>query len=105
MTEQTNKTGPTEAQPIKFLHEGLRKLRHEIRTYRRELPRLLAEGHEGRYALIKGDQLLSVWDTFDDACQAGRERFEFGEQFMAQPIDARYLTVPLPDYLDANQTS
>lgn len=81
------------------------QLRHEIRTYRRELPRLLAEGHEGHYVLIKGNEVLSIWDTFDDACQAGGERFALGEHFLAQPIDSRDLTRPFPDYLDPSVTS
>lgn len=78
---------------------GLDAIRTEIRTYFRELPRLLAEGHEGRFVLIKGDQVISIWDTFDDACQAARERFGFGEAFLAQPIDSRDLTRPYPEEL------
>jgi hypothetical protein len=74
-------------------------IRTEIRTYLRELRRLLAEGQEGRFVLIKGDEVLSVWDTFDDACQAGRERFPLGVAFLAQPIDARDLTRPFPEDL------
>jgi hypothetical protein len=76
---------------------GLDAIRTEIRTYFRELPRLLEEGHEGRVVLIKADQILSIWDTFGDAYQAGRERFGFGEAFLAQPIDSRDLTRPFPE--------
>ena len=71
--------------------ESLRPLRQEIMTYRRELPRLLAEGHKGRVVLIKGDQVLSIWDTLDDAYQAARERFPLGQAFLTQPIDERDL--------------
>ena len=42
-------------------------IRAEIATYRRELPRLLAEGYAQRFVLIKGDQVVGVWDTSDDA--------------------------------------
>ena len=78
---------------------GLDAIRTEIRTYFRELPRLLEEGHEGRVVLIKGDQVVSVWDTFGDAYQAGRDRFGFGATFLAQPIDSRDLTRPYPESL------
>jgi hypothetical protein len=44
-------------------------------TYRREVGRLLAEGHEGRWALIKGDQVFGVFDTPDEAEAAGIQRF------------------------------
>jgi hypothetical protein len=42
-------------------------IRAEIATYRRELRRLLAEGHAERFVLIKGDEVIGVWDTSDDA--------------------------------------
>lgn len=60
----------------------------EVATYFRELPRLLAEGEAGRFVLIKGDKVVGVWDTFDDAYQAGVLLYGFGP-FLAQPIDER----------------
>jgi len=84
------------AKPLEFI-----KL--EIRTYLRELSRLLDEGHEGKFVLVKGDRVLSIWDTFDDACEAARERFPLGEAFLAQPIDARDLTRTFPEELRPRQ--
>jgi hypothetical protein len=60
----------------------------EIATYLRELPRLLEEGHAGRHALVKGDEVLSVWDTQGDAIQAGVERFGL-EPIFVKTVDAR----------------
>lgn len=60
----------------------------ELAAYRRELSRLLEEGEAGKYALIKEEQVLSVWDTYRDAMQNGRERFG-DELFMVQRIDPR----------------
>lgn len=34
----------------------------EWEVFRRELPRLLAEGHEGKYVLIKGEEIIGLWD-------------------------------------------
>jgi hypothetical protein len=79
----------TQAAPIRILStEGLKVFEREIAAYRRELPRLLEEGEEGRYALFKGDQLLSVWDTQGDAIQAASERFGLEPHFIMK-IDAR----------------
>jgi hypothetical protein len=39
---------------------SLDPIKHEIRTYLRELPRLLAEGHEGKFALVKRDEVLTI---------------------------------------------
>jgi hypothetical protein len=63
-------------------------LEREFAAYLRELPRLLAEGHAGRYALLKGDEVLSAWDTQRDVLQAGYERFGL-EPFTVKKIDAR----------------
>jgi hypothetical protein len=63
-------------------------LEQEIETYRRELPRLLSEGEAGRVALIKGAEVLSVWDTVGDALQAARERFGL-DGFAVKEIDPR----------------
>ena len=49
-----------------------------------ELPRLLAEGHEGRWAVVKGEA-ISVWDTVNDAIQAADERFGL-EPFLLREV-------------------
>lgn len=77
------------AWPTEF-PEKLTPLRTEMETYYRELPRLLEEGEEGRYAVVKGDTVYGAWDTFRDARQRGGELFGM-EQFMVQVIDARFL--------------
>jgi hypothetical protein len=44
-------------------------------TYRREVGRLLDEGNANRWVLLKGEQLLGVWDTQEEALTAGYQRF------------------------------
>ena len=63
-------------------------LEREAETYRREVGRLLAEGHAGRHALIKGGEVVSIWDTQRDALQAGCEKFGL-DPFAVVKIDAR----------------
>ncbi len=63
-------------------------LAREIATYRRELRQLLDAGEGGRFALIKGDEILSIWDTQRDALQAGCERFGL-EPICVKKIDFR----------------
>ena len=60
-------------------------LAQEWMTYRREMPRLLAEGQEGRFVLIKGDTLHGIWDKFWDAVAAGRKLYGRGP-FMVHEI-------------------
>lgn len=78
---------------------GLELIKAEIRTYLRELPRLLAEGHEGRHALVQGDEVLSIWDTFEEAYQAGAEKFGLGIPYLAQPIERQFLDYGWPEEL------
>jgi hypothetical protein len=57
----------------------------EWNTYRREAARLLAEGGEGKFVLIKGDQVVSLHDTWDIARQAGL-RLYLLEPFLVHEI-------------------
>jgi hypothetical protein len=57
----------------------------EWKIYKREIARLLAEGFGGKFALVKGDAVISIWDTERDALQAGQERFDQGP-FLVQKI-------------------
>jgi hypothetical protein len=60
----------------------------EAQTFRRELPRLLAEGHEGKWALINGDDVIDLLETFDEGYRIGRERFLL-QPFIVQPVRER----------------
>jgi hypothetical protein len=60
----------------------------EAQTFRRELPRLLDEGHEGKWVLIKGDQIIGLYESLDEGYRAGREGFLF-QPFIVQPIRER----------------
>lgn len=71
------------------LPDALTALATEIATYRRELLALVGAGDEGRFALVKGDAVLSIWDTYGDACQAGHQAFGLDEPFMVHRILVR----------------
>ena len=47
----------------------------EWNLYRREAGRLLAEGHEGRWVLLKGEQIIGIWDTEVEARAVAVERY------------------------------
>ena len=47
----------------------------EWNFYRRQVERLLAEGHEGKWVLIKGEEIIGIWATRQEADQVGAERF------------------------------
>ena len=57
----------------------------EWATFKREVYLLVNEGHTGRFAVLKGDRVQSVWDTFHDAEQAGCMQFG-GGSFLVQEI-------------------
>jgi hypothetical protein len=69
------------------LADTLESFQQELCVYLQQLPSLLAEGEEGRFAVIKGNQISGTWDTYRDASQYGRERFG-DEPFMIHRIDS-----------------
>lgn len=56
----------------------------EYDLYRKEVGRLLAEGHAGRWILIKNAE-MGIWDTRDEAMTAAYNRF-VGQDFFVQQI-------------------
>jgi hypothetical protein len=46
----------------------------EWNVYRREVGRLLAEGHEGRWVLIKGEEIIGLWGTREEAFTVASKR-------------------------------
>jgi hypothetical protein len=61
----------------------------DLNAFFREVPRLLHEGEEGRYALIDSGKLLSTWNTYSDALKAGYDKFGADGLFIVQKIDRR----------------
>jgi hypothetical protein len=47
----------------------------EWETYRREVGHLIEEGHEGKWVLIKGEEIIGLFDSEEQAFDAGSERF------------------------------
>ncbi len=47
----------------------------EWNVYRREVARLLAEGHEGKWIMIKGDQIIGIWNTQEEVDRVRIERY------------------------------
>jgi hypothetical protein len=56
----------------------------EWETYRREVGRLLAEGHEGKLVFIKGNDIIGVYDTKDEAMDEGRRRYLLDRRLVQQ---------------------
>jgi len=57
-----------EAQPDSPLY-------HEWNYYRQAVGRLLADGQEGRYVLIKGEETIGIWNTGEEAKKVALERY------------------------------
>lgn len=61
-------------------------LEKEVATYRRVLPQLLAQ--EGKFVLIQGDLVAGVFESREEALDAGYDRFGFATPFLVQQIRA-----------------
>jgi hypothetical protein len=77
---------PQEQQRLKIHYTELPEDRsnepiaREWNFYRGEVGRLLAEGNEGRWVLIYGEEIIGIWDTEEEA---NRNRLE---RFFMQPV-------------------
>jgi hypothetical protein len=59
-------------------------LYHEWNYYRRIIGRLLTEGHEGKWLLIKNEEIIGIWDSEADANALRLERFLMQPVLMKQ---------------------
>ena len=62
------------------------RLKTELETYEREKAKLVAES-EGKYALIHGNEVAGVWDTYLDALKAGYEKYSLNP-FLVKQIES-----------------
>ena len=60
-------------------------LETEARTYERELAGLLSD--EGKWVLIHGDEVVGVFETYQDALKIGYERYVL-DPFMVKQIES-----------------
>jgi hypothetical protein len=60
--------------------------------YRREVGRLLAEGKEGKWVLIKGEEIIGLWDTLEEA-----HKFKW-DNFPYQPLLLRQVLTREPPF-------
>jgi hypothetical protein len=60
-------------------------LEQELETYKKKLPELKV--HEGKFVLIKGDQVVDVFGTYEDAIKEGYSKFKL-EPFLVKQIHA-----------------
>jgi hypothetical protein len=67
----------------------------EWETYRREVGRLLAEGQEGRFVLIKGDEILGLYDTREAVRGAGLQRYQL-QPFLVHQVRSREPLIKTP---------
>lgn len=93
---------PTELKP---LPENCLPIRTEMETLYHELPRLLSEGHEGKFVVVCGKEVASVWDTYEEALEAAYAKYGPDVQFIAQPVDRRDLDRLAPYFGPAGQVT
>jgi len=61
-------------------------LETELATYHRELQNLLDKS--GKYALVHGDTVVGILDTYGDAVQEGYRLFGLDKPFLVKQIRA-----------------
>ncbi len=59
-------------------------LEKELATYRSKLPELIS--NEGKFAVISGDQVLGIYETYADALKTGYEKVGTDVPFLVKQI-------------------
>ena len=62
-------------------------LERELEAFRKARPELLAQGKDGEFALVYGDQVAGTYGTYELALEAGYEKFEL-EPFFVKKVEA-----------------
>lgn len=70
---------------------------HEWNTYLREVGRLLDQGHEGKFVLIRQESIIGVFDTDADARAEGLKSYLL-QPFLVQQIRLREPILRLRGY-------
>jgi hypothetical protein len=70
----------------------------EWEFYRREVGRLIEEGHEGKWVLIKGEEVIGIFDSKEQALAVGSERFLLQPKLVHQVLSREPLLVYFPRY-------
>src|SRR5262249_37069323 len=63
-------------------------LKPQWSVYQRELPNLLADGQEGKWALVSAERVEGLFDTDEEAAEAGCARFGLDIPFLIHEVRA-----------------
>ncbi|MHB1960223.1 MAG: hypothetical protein ACYCO5_14520 [Acidobacteriaceae bacterium] len=58
-------------------------LEKEIATYQAKMPEL--KEHEGKFVLIRGEEIVDFFSTYEDAIKAGYQKFKL-EPFLVKRV-------------------
>lgn len=61
-------------------------LEQEKETYQKHLPEL--EQHQGKYVLIHGEEVVDIFESYQDALRQGYRQFGVDEPFLVQLIES-----------------
>ncbi len=65
--------------------EGFMALEKELETYKSKLPEF--KDSEGKFVLIRGDQVIDIYTSYEDAIKEGYQKFKL-EPFLVKQIQA-----------------
>lgn len=63
------------------------RISKEWNFYLKQVGRLLADGHEGHWVLIKGDELIGVWNTEKEAQEVRTQKFLMQDVLLRQILE------------------
>lgn len=80
--------------PRSRIGEWITMLEQELKIFENNLPEWL-KSHSGKFALIKGDELIGFFNTTDEALEVGARRFGL-QPFLVRRITAQQEEIRIP---------
>jgi len=78
-------------------------LEKELETYKNKLPEL--QGNEGKFVLIRGDQVVDMYSSYEDAIKEGYAKFGVNSPFLVKQIQAVQQVQFISRFVDPCHTS
>lgn len=75
------------------------QISREWNFYLKQVGRLLAEGHEGHWVLIVGEEIIGVWNTEQEAQEVRAQKFRLQDVLLLRQVREREPLVRGPMFL------
>ena len=94
VTEYTGEADQRSPTAVEFSRRQRSEVALNFKAFKKQLPGLLANNLENKFALMHNRKAIEFFDDFHEAMVAGRERYP-GQNFSVQEVTDKPIDMPL----------